>query len=84
MGPGRWGSTDSWLGIPVKLAFITDARVIVEAGMKTFRVDASQGSHFFHNLTAFRTAYVNIDPSAKDGTYDFAFLDAQPAVYEDK
>ncbi len=84
IGPGRWGSTDPWLGIPVKWAFITNARVIVEAGMRTFRVDASQGSHFFHNLTAFRTVYLTVDPSVKDGSFDIDFLNAQPAFYEDE
>jgi len=84
IGPGRWGSVDPWLGIPVKWAHITYARVIVEASLRSFRIEASQGSHFFQNITSFRVAYLTVDPSAKDGTYDVGFLDAQPAVYEDE
>jgi len=83
IGPGRWGSTDTWLGVPVKWPNITNARVIVEASLDDFRVDASQGSHFFQNLTSFRVAYLTVNPSIGDGTYDVAYLDQQPALYED-
>ncbi len=83
IGPGRWGSTDSWLGVPVKWANITNARVIVEASLDDFRVDASQGSHFFQNLTSFRIAYLTVNPSIHDGTYDVGYLDQQPAEFED-
>ena len=51
VGPGRWGSSDTWLGIPVKWPHISAARVIVEAGLTNYRVDPSQGTHFFQNLT---------------------------------
>ena len=50
VGPGRWGSSDTWLGIPVKWPHISAARVIVEAGLTNYRVDPSQGTHFFQNL----------------------------------
>ncbi len=83
VGPGRWGSSDPWLGVPVKWSNITQARVIVEAGLKNFQVEPSQGSHFFQNLTSFRVAYLTINPSFDEGVYDVAFLDAQPAVSED-
>ncbi len=53
VGPGRWGSSDSWLGIPVKWPHISNARVIVECGLENYRVDPSQGTHFFQNLTSF-------------------------------
>lgn len=53
IGPGRWGSSDTWLGIPVKWYNISAARVIVEAGLTNYRVDPSQGTHFFQNLTSF-------------------------------
>ena len=52
VGPGRWGSSDSWLGIPVKWPHISNARVIVECGLENYRVDPSQGTHFFQNLTS--------------------------------
>lgn len=83
IGPGRWGSSDPWLGVPVQWANITQSRIIVEAGLQDFQVEPSQGSHFFQNLTSFRVAYLTINPHFKDGSYDVAFLDAQPAVYED-
>lgn len=84
IGPGRWGSSDPWLGVPVKWADITQSRIIVEAGLKDFQVEPSQGSHFFQNLTSFRVAYLTINPHFKDGAYDVGFLDAQPAVFEDR
>ncbi len=84
IGPGRWGSTDPWLGVPIKWVNITGARVIVEASLDNFRVDASQGSHFFQNLTSFRVAYFTVNPSVGDGMYDVGFLDRHSAEYEDE
>ena len=60
VGPGRWGSSDSWLGIPVKWPHISNARVIVECGLENYRVDPSQGTHFFQNLTSFGVGYFTI------------------------
>ena len=82
VGPGRWGSSDPWLGIPVKWPHISNARVIVESGLANYRIDPSQGTHFFQNLTSFGVSYFTINPFIGDGTYDTAFLDAQPAAYE--
>jgi hypothetical protein len=82
VGPGRWGSGDPWLGIPVKWAHICNARVIVESGLENYRVDPSQGTHFFHNLTSFGVGYFTINPFKNDGWFDEAFLNAQPAVEE--
>jgi len=82
VGPGRWGSADPWLGIPVKWPHISNARLIVESGLSNYRVDPSQGTHFFQNLTSFGVAYFTINPYQQDGTYDTAYLNAQPAVYE--
>jgi len=82
VGPGRWGSADPWLGIPVKWPNISNARVIVESGLSNYRVDPSQGTHFFQNLTSFGVAYFTINPFLNDGTYDTNFLNAQSAVYE--
>ena len=82
VGPGRWGSSDSWLGIPVKWPNISAARIIVEAGLTNYRVDPSQGTHFFQNLTSFGVGYFTINDFNGDGVYNRAVLDALPAVEE--
>lgn len=82
VGPGRWGSSDSWLGIPVKWPHISNAWVIVECGLENYRVDPSQGTHFFQNLTSFGVGYFTVNPFKGDGWFDEAFLNAQPAVEE--
>ncbi len=82
VGPGRWGSSDPWLGIPVKWAQISAARAIVEAGLENYRIDPSQGTHFFHNLTSFRIGYFTVNPYKEDGHYDLAYLEQQPAIYD--
>lgn len=85
LGPGRWGSSDPWLGVPVQWAQIAGAKIIVEASPATFHVDPSQGAHFFHNITALGTGYLTIPPGASRdqagaGFVDWAWLDAQPAL----
>ena len=82
IGPGRWGSSDAWLGIPVKWPQISNARVIVESGLEQYRIDPSQGTHFYQNLTSLGVYYFTINPYKKDGSYDTAFLNEQPAEYE--
>ncbi|HEY9114824.1 MAG TPA: PEP/pyruvate-binding domain-containing protein [Bacteroidales bacterium] len=82
IGPGRWGSADPWLGIPVKWPQISAARLIIESGLENYRIDPSQGTHFFQNLTSFGVGYFTINPFMKDGFYDLEFLDKQPAVFE--
>ena len=82
VGPGRWGSSDSWLGIPVKWPNISAARIIVEAGLTNYCVDPSQGTHFFQNLTSFGVGYFTINDFNGDGVYNRAILDALPAVEE--
>ena len=82
VGPGRWGSSDSWLGIPVKWPHISAARVIVEVALKNYRVDPSQGTHFFQNLTSFGVGYFTIDENRNDGCFHKATLDAMLAVEE--
>lgn len=82
IGPGRWGSSDHWLGIPVKWPQISNARVIVESGLEQYRIDPSQGTHFFQNLTSLGVSYFTINPFQKDGTYDLDFLDNCAAEYE--
>lgn len=84
VGPGRWGSSDTWLGIPVKWPHISAARVIVEAGLTNYRVDPSQGTHFFQNLTSFGVGYFTINAYMNDGIYDQAWLNSLPAVEETK
>ena len=84
IGPGRWGSSDTWLGIPVKWPHISAARIIVEAGLTNYRVDPSQGTHFFQNLTSFGVGYFTINAYMNDGIYRQDFLNAQPAVQETK
>jgi hypothetical protein len=83
VGPGRWGSSDPWLGIPVKWSQISAARVIVESGLKDYRIDPSQGTHFFQNLTSFQVGYMTLNPFLGDGSYDTAYLDKLEAVHED-
>lgn len=82
VGPGRWGSSDTWLGIPVKWPNISAARVIVEAGLTNYRVDPSQGTHFFQNLTSFGVGYFTVNAYMNDGIYNQELLDSMPAVEE--
>jgi len=84
VGPGRWGSSDPWLGIPVKWSQISAARLIVESGLENYRIDPSQGTHFFQNLTSFQVGYFTINPFANDGFYDIDFLNKVDAYYEDE
>ncbi|MFO7722605.1 MAG: PEP/pyruvate-binding domain-containing protein, partial [Bacteroidales bacterium] len=84
IGPGRWGSTDPWLGIPVKWPQISAARLIVESGLDHYRIDPSQGTHFFQNLTSFHVGYFTINAYINEGYYDVAYLNALPAIYEDE
>jgi len=82
IGPGRWGSSDYWLGIPVKWPHISAARVIVEAGLKNYHVDPSQGTHFFQNLTSFGVGYFTINTYTGDGVMQKEILDSMPAIEE--
>ncbi len=82
VGPGRWGSSDHWLGIPVKWPHISNARVIVECGLENYRIDPSQGTHFFQNLTSFGVGYFTINPFKGDGWFDEEYLNNIPAVKE--
>ena len=82
IGPGRWGSSDPCLGIPVKWPHISMARVIAECALSTFRVDPSQGTHFFQNLTSLGVGYFSIDVQHTGQSLNLSWLDAQPADYE--
>jgi len=84
IGPGRWGSSDPWLGIPVKWPNISASQVIVEAGLNNYQVDPSQGTHFFQNLTSLGICYLTIDAFRGDGIYRQDILDSMSAVHETK
>jgi CheY-like chemotaxis protein len=83
IGVGRWGSADPFLGIPVTWDQIAGVRVIVEAGFKDFKVEPSQGTHFFQNLTSCNVGYFTVNPEAGEGFVDWEWLAAQPAVAEE-
>jgi CheY-like chemotaxis protein len=82
IGVGRWGSTEPWLGIPVRWSDISGARVIVEAGFKDMRVTPSQGTHFFQNLTSLNIGYLTVNEERGEGFVDWSFLAEQPAMQE--
>lgn len=82
IGPGRWGSSDSALGIPVRWPDIAGAKLIVESSLDNYRIEPSQGTHFFHNLTSFGVGYFTINPFSDDGFYDTAYLDSLKAAGE--
>ncbi len=82
IGTGRWGSSDPNLGVPVKWAHISQARVIVESALPHFNVEASQGTHFFQNVTSLGVGYLSLDPSHGDGELNVEQLDALPALFE--
>lgn len=82
VGPGRWGSSDPWLGIPIKWSDIAASRAIVECGRPDYQIDPSQGTHFFQNLTSFGVGYFTVRPFAGDGTFDEEYLDTLPAEEE--
>ena len=82
IGPGRWGSSDTALGIPVKWPHISNAKLIVEASLSNYRIEPSQGTHFFQNLTSFGVGYFTINPSSDDGIYDIDYLNSLSSTYE--
>ncbi|MDE6443344.1 MAG: phosphoenolpyruvate synthase [Muribaculaceae bacterium] len=82
IGPGRWGSSDPALGVPVRWPQIAGARLIVESALPGYHIEPSQGTHFFQNLTSFGVGYFTVDPVHNQGVYDIAYLDSLPAVYE--
>jgi hypothetical protein len=80
IGPGRWGSQDRFLGIPVRFVEISNAKVIIEAGLKDFDIDPSQGTHFFHNVVAMELGYFSIPASDRDSSLDWDWLNRQETV----
>lgn len=82
IGPGRWGSSDNALGIPVKWSDICNSRLICESALSNYRIEPSQGTHFFHNLTSFGVGYFTVNPFSDDCVYDIDYLNSLPADYE--
>ena len=82
IGPGRWGSSDPFLGVPVKWTHISEAKVIVECGIKEFEIEPSQGTHFFQNVTSLGVGYLTINPYRGDGLFRAEQFDALPAIYD--
>jgi hypothetical protein len=82
VGPGRWGTADSWLGIPVNWEQINGASAIVELGKKNFPVDPSFGSHFFQNVTSMRLGYFTVDHNSKTDVFDISWLTKQTIIYD--
>ena len=82
IGIGRWGSSDPWLGIPVRWDDISGARVIVECGMRDIKVTPSQGTHFFQNITALRIGYITIEREDDENFVDWRWLRGQRVASE--
>lgn len=82
IGPGRWGTSDPWLGIPVEWHHISGVRAIIETDLADVPVTPSEGTHFFQNLTSFGIAYITARLNDGSSRVDHAWLDAQPAVEE--
>ena len=82
VGPGRWGSSDPHLGIPVKWPDIACAGVICECGLPDYRIEPSQGTHFFQNMTSLGVGYFTVNPYRGEGYFDEKFLEMQPSVAE--
>jgi hypothetical protein len=78
IGPGRWGTRDRWLGVPVSFSQISNARVIVEADLPGFQVDSSLGSHFFHNVTSMNIGYFSVSLSSARSFVDWEWLSSLP------
>ena len=82
VGPGRWGTSDPFLGVPVKWTHISEAKVIVECGIPSFEIEPSQGTHFFQNVTSLGVGYLTINPFRGEGLFCKEELDRRKATYE--
>jgi hypothetical protein len=82
VGMGRWGSSDPFLGVPVKWTHISEAKVIVESNLPNFNVEPSQGTHFFQNVTSLGVGYLSLNPSQGDGVLDLEQMDKIPAMFD--
>ena len=84
IGPGRWGTRDRWIGIPVKWHQISNAKIIVETSLDDFPLDASSGSHFFHNVTTMNVGYFTVQPELSKSYIKYELLDNQKIIYDGK
>jgi hypothetical protein len=84
IGVGRWGSADPWLGIPATWDQLCGAKVIIEAGLRDFKVEPSQGAHFFQNIIAYRIGYFTVNPDSGEGLLDWDWLREQKAIEESR
>ncbi len=84
IGPGRWGSSDPWLGIPVKWPQISSARLIIESSIENYMIDPSQGTHFFQNLTSFNVGYFTINQYHNKGFINWDYMDEGTTLFEDE
>ncbi len=84
IGPGRWGTRDKWIGIPVRWAQISNVRVVVETSLENFPLDASSGSHFFHNVTSMNVGYFTIEHNNSESLLNYDMLEKQQTVEEGK
>jgi len=84
IGPGRWGTRDPWIGIPVSWHQISMAKIIVETSLDTFPLDASSGSHFFHNVTAADVGYFSVQPNEGTGNINWEKLESFKPVEQTK
>lgn len=82
VGPGRWGSSDPWLGIPVVWSDISEARMIVETAIPGYRIEPSQGTHFFQNITSLGVGYLTIDTVIGDGMVNESLLSSLEPVHD--
>ena len=82
IGPGRWGSSNKWLGVPIQWRNISKAKVIVETGLKDYPVEPSQGTHFFQNITSLGVGYITVNPQLNEGIYREEQLNELPSIEE--
>jgi hypothetical protein len=80
IGPGRWGTRDKWIGIPVNWPQISNAKVIVETSLEDFPLDASSGSHFFHNVTSLNVGYFSVQQELKDSYINWLSLEKEEVI----
>ena len=82
IGPGRWGTRDRWIGIPVKWHMISNAKVIIETSLDEYPLDASSGSHFFHNVTSMNVGYFSVQPELLNSYIKYKKLKKQQVIHE--
>jgi hypothetical protein len=82
IGPGRWGTEDRFLGIPVKWHQIAGVRVLIETALENYNIEPSQGTHFFHNITSRGIGYINIPYNSKENFIDWKWLEEKTPVIQ--